>query len=58
VAFRKYLKLSIKELEGAFQLLVEKTNGKQQVIKSFKSLEEAESYRVKFVEGCVTQRFQ
>lgn len=51
MAFRKYLKLSIKELDKSFQLLVEKTNGKQQLIKSFQSFEEAEAYRVKFVEG-------
>lgn len=46
--WRKYLKLSIKELKGAYQVVVEKSNGKEVVVKSFESLEAAQSYQKEF----------
>ena len=50
MAFRKYLKLSIKEEKKAFQVQVGMSTGKTMVLKSFASYEAAEAYKVKFIQ--------
>ena len=49
--YRKYLKISLKQIENGFQLVVEKSNGKIVILKSFETAKAAENYRKQFVNG-------